>query len=217
MDFFEPIHIAEKVNDVRIVAEEALGASDANQDGPEDDCCEAPAPRAYFKRARSFVLRKLGLSDTLLREAMVAGLSGGAIIAIWFLIVDSLQGRPLYTPTVLGTALIQRQELASLENLPISLGKVLFYTVVHGVAFCFVGTIAVRLFAAAERHPSVIFGILLFFIFFFSGFLTVAFLFAMPVLQALNVTTIVIGNILATLVIVGYLWRRHPLDLRRLL
>ncbi len=32
------------LGDVRIVAQEAMGASHANQDGPEDDCCAAPAP-----------------------------------------------------------------------------------------------------------------------------------------------------------------------------
>ena len=40
-------------------------------------------------------------------EGIVAGLLGAATIAIWFLILDMIQGRPLYTPTVLGTALFR--------------------------------------------------------------------------------------------------------------
>ncbi len=157
-------------------------------------------------------------SERLFREGVVAGIIGAATIAIWFLILDAIEGRPLYTPTVLGTALVQRgRELTPFEDLPVSLGMVLLYTVVHGLAFCVVGYIAAGMFAAAERNPPAIFGLLLLFIFFFCGFMTVAFLFALPVLQALTISMIVAGNILAALVMGAYLWRRHPLDLRKLL
>src|SRR3989449_5423278 len=40
----------------------------------------------------------------LAQEGLIAGLVGAATIAVWFLLLDSLSGRPLYTPTVLGTA-----------------------------------------------------------------------------------------------------------------
>ena len=33
------------------------------------------------------------------REAIVTGLLGAATIMIWFLILDVVNGRPLYTPT----------------------------------------------------------------------------------------------------------------------
>ncbi len=41
--------------------------------------------------------------------------------------------------------------------------------------------------------------------------------FALPVLQAQTIPMIVAGNILAAFVMGAYLWRRHPLDLRKLL
>ena len=44
----------------------------------------------------------------LYQEGMIAGLVGAAIVALWFLILDAFNGRPLYTPTVLGTALFRR-------------------------------------------------------------------------------------------------------------
>ena len=172
---------------------------------------------AYFDRARAFALTKFGPSERLLRESVVAGVSGGATIAIWFLILDAIQGRPLYTPSLLGTALVQGQELTSVDDLPVSFGMVVLYTLVHGLAFCVVGYITARLFVAAERHPPFIFGLLLLFIFFFCGFMTVAFLFALPVLQALTIPMVVAGNILAAFVMGAYLWRLHPLELRKLL
>ncbi len=39
------------------------------------------------------------------QDGTIAGVLGAGTIALWFLIVDSIQGRPFYTPTVLGTAL----------------------------------------------------------------------------------------------------------------
>ncbi|PYN49534.1 MAG: hypothetical protein DMD95_00925 [Candidatus Rokuibacteriota bacterium] len=44
----------------------------------------------------------------LYQEGLIAGLVGAATVALWFLVIDSIQGRPLYTPTVLGTALFGR-------------------------------------------------------------------------------------------------------------
>jgi hypothetical protein len=38
-------------------------------------------------------------------EGVVAGMIGAATIAIWFFIVDLYNGRPFYTPNVLGAAL----------------------------------------------------------------------------------------------------------------
>src|SRR3990170_227162 len=46
-------------------------------------------------------------------EGIIAGLIGAATIAIWFLILDVLDGRPLHTPTVLGTALFRQSAVPS--------------------------------------------------------------------------------------------------------
>lgn len=40
-------------------------------------------------------------------EGIVAGLTGAATLAVWFLLLDSLDGRPFYTPSALGTALFR--------------------------------------------------------------------------------------------------------------
>src|ERR671931_209519 len=60
-------------------------------------------------------------TSSLYEEGIVAGLLGAATIAVWFLILDAIQGRPLYTPTVLGTALFRSGEgLASPKSLAVS-------------------------------------------------------------------------------------------------
>ncbi|HZY32020.1 MAG TPA: hypothetical protein VFF86_10330 [Candidatus Methylomirabilis sp.] len=144
-------------------------------------------------------------------EGIVAGVIGAATIAIWFLILDTVNGRPLSTPTVLGTALFRRGEgLGSPESLPISFEMVLLYTWVHGLVFAVIGGVASRLLQLAERNPNLGFGILLLFVVFEFGFLSVATLVEGRILQALAWQAILVGNLLAVAAMAGYFWRRHP-------
>jgi len=149
-------------------------------------------------------------SRTLYQEGLVAGLVGAATIAIWFLILDSLSGRPLYTPTVLGTALFRRGGTTPLSEVLPNLEMVLMFTWVHGLVFVAIGGIAARLLALAERQPSVGFGILMLFVFFEFGFIVAAMFFAEPILHALAWPAVLVANILAAAAMGGYFWLRHP-------
>ena len=72
----------------------------------------------------------------LYQEGLVAGIIGALTVALWFLVVDVLHGRPLYTPTVLGTALFGRATVVgSYDTLPVSMDMVLMFTWVHGLTF----------------------------------------------------------------------------------
>jgi hypothetical protein len=145
----------------------------------------------------------------LYQEGLIAGLVGAATVAIWFLIIDSIQGRPLYTPTVLGAALFHRGAAPWLDAVP-NLEMVLMFTWVHGLAFVVVGGIVARLLALAERQPSAGFGVLMLFVFFEFGFIAAAMLFAAPVLQALAWPAILVANLLAATTMAAYFWMRHP-------
>ena len=66
------------------------------------------------------------------QEGMIAGALGALTIALWFLLVDTVAGRPLWTPTVLGTALFRGGAgLGTPETLTVSLEMVLMFTWVH--------------------------------------------------------------------------------------
>jgi hypothetical protein len=150
-------------------------------------------------------------TSRLYQEGFVAGTLGAATIAIWFLILDLLKGRPLFTPTVLGTALFKGMgELAAPESLAVSADVVVWFTFVHWLVFVVVGCIASRLLGLAERNANIGFGILLLFVVFEFGFIGGATLFAEPVLQALAWPTVLIGNLLAASAMVLYFWRQHP-------
>ena len=147
----------------------------------------------------------------LYQEGIVAGIIGAATVAVWFLVVDAVQGRPLYTPTVLGTALFGRGTgLGSLATLPVSLDMVLMFTWVHGLAFAAIGGVASRLLGMAERNPSIGFGVVLLFVVFEFGFTVTAMLVAEPVLKALTWPAVLVANLLAAAAMGGYFWLRHP-------
>jgi hypothetical protein len=145
------------------------------------------------------------------QEGIVAGLLGAATIALWFFLLDGLAGRPLHTPTVLGTALFRRGAgLASPETLAVSLEMVLMFTWVHAMAFAVLGGVASWLLGLAERHPSFGFGVLLLFVVFQFAFVAAAMIFAAPVLKILTWPAILVANLIAAAVMAAYFWRRHP-------
>ncbi len=145
------------------------------------------------------------------QEGIVAGILGGLTVAVWFLVVDLVQGRPLYTPTVLGTALFGRGVWpATLESLPPSLEMVAMFTWVHLLAFAVVGVVVSRLIAMAEQHPSLGFGFVLLFVILEACFIAGVMIVAAPVLRALTWPAILVANLLAAAVMTGYFWLRHP-------
>jgi hypothetical protein len=147
----------------------------------------------------------------LYQDGIVAGVLGALAVALWFLLLDALAGRPLWTPTVLGTALFRGASgLGTLETLPVSLEMVLMFTWVHGLVFVGLGGLAARLLDYAERHPNAGFGILLLFVVFQFGFVVVATLVAAPVLRVLSSWSILVANLLAAAAMTAYFRWRHP-------
>jgi hypothetical protein len=143
-------------------------------------------------------------------DGIKAGLVGALTIAVWFGVLDVLWGRPLYTPTVLGTALFRGG--VGLDNpatLEPSAELVLGFTWIHMLAFLLVGMAAGRLLLFAEHDSHLGFGIVLFFCVFEVGFLWACMMFAEPVLQALAWPAIVAGNLLAAMAKAATLRRRH--------
>ena len=150
-------------------------------------------------------------TSKLYQEGIAAGTLGAVTIAVWFLILDLIMGRPLFTPTVLGTALFRGMgEIPSPESFVVSVDAVVGFTFVHWLVFAAVGCIASRLLGLAERNANIGFGILLLFVGFEFGFIGAATVFARPVLQALAWPTVLLGNLLAAVAMGLYFWRRHP-------
>jgi hypothetical protein len=143
-------------------------------------------------------------------EGIIAGVIGAGILAVWFLILDTLSGRPLYTPTLLGSALFRSNHAAwELQNMPVSVEITLMYTWVHLLVFTVLGGLASRLLLYAESHSNLGFAILLLFVVFEFGFVSVAFLVAEPILGLLAWPAVLAGNLLSAAGMAGYLFYRH--------
>lgn len=144
-------------------------------------------------------------------EGLLAGVVGAVTVAIWFLIVDLVNGRPFYTPTVLGAALFRGGAgLESPESLAPSFEVALTFTWVHVLVFLVIGVAAARLLTLVERNPSVGFGVVILFVFFECGFLLASTMVAEPVLHALAWPAVLVGNLLAAAAMAATFWWRHP-------
>ena len=153
----------------------------------------------------------VGENSKFYEEGLIAGVIGAATVALWFLLLDTFFGRPLFTPNILGTALFHGVKgLTSPESLPIMPQMVFMFSWIHLLVFCVIGVAASFLIRLAERDPNYGFGLLLLAVFFAFGFISVSLVFAEVVLHALTVPGILIGNVLAAAAMGAYFRRRHP-------
>jgi hypothetical protein len=133
------------------------------------------------------------------------------VIAAWFFVYDLFQGRPFYTPTVLGAAVFRAGAgLESPNTLTPTLDLVLPFTWLHLLVFCIIGGVASYLLSIAERNPNYGFGVVLLFALFECGFVFLSQTFAESALDALAWPAVLMGNLLAAAAMAAVLWRRHP-------
>jgi len=144
---------------------------------------------------------------SMLREGVVAGLIGAAVVALWFLVFDLARGKPLLTPALLGAAVFYG------VNTPIglepTLGTVVGYTIIHGLAFVAFGIIASAVIAASEREPALVIAVVILFACFETFFLGVVSVLGASVMGALVWWAILVGNFLAAVAMLWYFLLRH--------
>jgi hypothetical protein len=138
---------------------------------------------------------------------VVAGIIGAVAVAVWFFAIDALQGEPLRTPRLLGTALLRASDP--------TMGMTA-YTVLHGLAFIGFGIVGALLIAGAERQPLLVFALVILFtafeVFFFGAIVIVA----SWILDELAGWTIFVGNLLAAAAMLAYYFASHRTLARRL-
>lgn len=87
-------------------------------------------------------------------EAFYSGAVGGSIVAMFFFVVDVLQGQPLFTPSLLGSIIFGGMSPDAVGG--IRLDMVAYYSVLHFVAFGLVGALVTLLMHAtgvSARSP----------------------------------------------------------------
>lgn len=146
--------------------------------------------------------------QSIWKRGMIVGLIGAVTVAIWFFVIDVALGRPLFTPAVLGSALLFGvRDLAQVE---VGAGTVLGYSVIHLLGFGVLGMIVVGLVTRARSRPNFLLALLLIFVVWqalFFGLLAIA---AEFLLGALAWWSVAIGNLLAATTMGFYLWKGDP-------
>jgi uncharacterized membrane protein YphA (DoxX/SURF4 family) len=167
---------------------------------------------AFGRRARSVRQAHPEIHETanrIIREGLIAGFLGATAVAIWFLIVDMVAGRPLFTPQVLGEALFSF--FGPVPDGESDLLHVLGYTIFHYTAFAAVGTLVASIVHVAQKQPAVLAGSLILFVIVEIGFhALVALLQETTILGALAWYQVMAGNLIAAALMGAYMWRTHP-------
>ena len=145
--------------------------------------------------------------QTVMRQGIVAGLIGAGAVAIWFLLVDIVEGRAFSTPALLGSVAFWGVRDAA--AVVISFQTVAAYTVIHCLAFLMVGVIVSRLLSDAEKEPSVLVVLLQLFIGFEFGFHAISALFLTSLSAQLAWFNVAIANLIAAGAMGYYFWRQR--------
>lgn len=141
---------------------------------------------------------------SLLVRGVTAGIAGALALALWFLAVDLLQGRPFATPSfVAGTLLGREFEGAT------ALG-IMVYTLIHFAAFAAVGVLTAFLFDRLDARPRTLFGLILGFLLFDGVFYFGVVATGVNVVTELGWPAVLLGNLLAGLALMNVLSRLEP-------
>jgi len=144
---------------------------------------------------------------TTISEGILVGLAGASAVAIWFLLYDLAAGVPFRTPALLGAALFDG--LRDSGALRVTASGVLKYTAVHGLAFVAFGLVAAGLFAIVDRERRVLFAVFMLFCCFEVFFALAVMIMAERLLEEISTWAILTGNLVAMVVMLAILFRRH--------
>ena len=144
----------------------------------------------------------------VLRQGITTGFIGATAVAVWFLIVDTIAGRPLHTPYLLGAAVFGVLGPPAGESAALLIAA---YTVFHYAAFAVIGIVLAAIISRGDDDPAVLAGLAIFVVVFQVGFLGfTALLSEWRALGNLAWYQIGAANLVALVLMGGYLYRAYP-------
>jgi hypothetical protein len=151
---------------------------------------------------------------SVLREGVVTGLVGAAIVAIWYFIADTAGGEPLHTPNILGKIFLRGDLTPGTAR--IVPAAVLGYTVLHVALFALIGIGLTRLTHVASRNPALRMGVWIGLLVSFGLFAGATYGLGLASGERFSPWPVIVGSLLGVLGMAGFLWRRHPRLVRSL-
>lgn len=144
----------------------------------------------------------------LLREGVITGAIGAIAVAVWFLITDVLQGRPLSTPSVLGQVMLYGNGTPTVS--PFATGPVIAYTLLHFGVFALFGVLVTHLVHLAMYSPLARFALMMLAVVFEVFFFVVTFALFTGTSNLFPWWSVLAANTLSLVAMGYYLRIRHP-------
>ncbi|HUF35778.1 MAG TPA: hypothetical protein VMN37_07490 [Gemmatimonadales bacterium] len=144
---------------------------------------------------------------SIVTEGTDVGIIGGLVVAVWFLVLDSLAGMPLRTPSLLGQVVLFGDPTPAAE---VIFGAVLVYTAFHFLVFALLGMGLVALVHWGIENPVVRYALLPLFLVFEVMFYGLIEVLSERTQELFPFWAVVGANTLAAVCMGVYLWRRHP-------
>jgi hypothetical protein len=142
-------------------------------------------------------------------DGAVAGVMGAIVVALWFLIFDTIRGHPFETPALLAATILHGTHTAEVHR---AIGLLtLEYSLIHFAAFIAFGIAGGLLLEACETESSLLFSLVIFFVAFEVFFIAVVLFLGPNVMVELTWWGIIVGNLLATGAMLSYFFWRHPI------
>lgn len=165
-------------------------------------------------RPQSPVARKprIGFAE-IVGDGVAAGLIGASAVALWFLVIDAALREPLFTPSLVASALLLGEPAAAEHAVDLSM--VAAFSALHSLAFIVFGVIVSWLVDQFERTPDLPLIAIGIFLALEGGFVAATKLVVPDVAEVIGHGFIVAGNVFAAIGMGLYLrdWQRHPEDL----
>jgi hypothetical protein len=141
-------------------------------------------------------------------QSLYCAAIGGSVVALFFLVIDAFNGKPLFTPALLGGVLFGGVEAQSISE--VRMDWVAYATIAHFLAFTAIGvgvTLVAHEVELHSRHPfTILFGVFaaIEWIFLVGG------MFLLPgVISTLGFWRVAAANLLAAAGIAAFLWANH--------
>ena len=154
----------------------------------------------------------IGVAE-IVGDGVFAGLIGASAVALWFLVVDAALREPLFTPSLVASALLRG--VAASPDHHVDLTMVAAFTALHSLAFIAFGVVASWVVDQFEHTPDLPLISIGVFLGLEAGFVTATKLLVPDVAVVIGHGFIVAGNVFAAVGMGFYLrdWQRHPEDL----
>lgn len=139
--------------------------------------------------------------SSVVRRGSIAGVLAATTVVLFFLVVDLLGGQALQTPTFLSSVLLGTDAEAGSPGV----GGLVLYTLLHYAVFVAVGIAVAWALDRAHTPAALVLGLVVGFLLFDIVFYASISITGVDVVQELGWPSFLAGNLLAGLVLVGYL------------